>query len=66
MSVSAAARIVAVAEGLTGAAQTIDTNEHLVLPGGIDSHVHIAQPGIVMADISRAPPARRRSAATSW
>jgi dihydropyrimidinase len=46
-------RIVALAEGLSGAAQTIDAAERLVLPGGIDSHVHIAQPsgpGIVMAD----------------
>ena len=46
-------RIVALAEGLTGAAQTIDAAGRLVLPGGIDSHVHIAQPsgpGIVMAD----------------
>jgi dihydropyrimidinase len=46
-------RIVALAEGLSGGAQTIDAAGHLVLPGGIDSHVHIAQPsgpGIVMAD----------------
>jgi dihydropyrimidinase len=46
-------RIVALAEGLSGAAQTIDAAGRLVLPGGIDSHVHIAQPsgpGIVMAD----------------
>jgi dihydropyrimidinase len=46
-------RIVALGEGLTGAGQTIDAAGYLVLPGGIDSHVHIAQPsgpGIVMAD----------------
>jgi dihydropyrimidinase len=46
-------RIVALGEGLTSAAQTIDATGHLVLPGGIDSHVHISQPsgtGIVMAD----------------
>jgi dihydropyrimidinase len=46
-------RIVALAEGLTRAAQTIDATGRLVLPGGIDSHVHIAQPsgpGIGMAD----------------
>ncbi|KQT88968.1 dihydropyrimidinase [Methylobacterium sp. Leaf466] len=48
-----AGRIVAVAEAITDAARTIDAGGLLVLPGGIDSHVHIAQasgPGIVMAD----------------
>jgi dihydropyrimidinase len=46
-------RIVAVAEAVEGAAREIDASGLLVLPGGIDSHVHIAQPsgpGIVMAD----------------
>ncbi|WP_375410351.1 dihydropyrimidinase [uncultured Methylobacterium sp.] len=46
-------RIVALAERITDAARTIDAGGLLVLPGGIDSHVHIAQasgPGIVMAD----------------
>jgi dihydropyrimidinase len=46
-------RIVAVAESLPGGAREIDASGLLVLPGGIDSHVHIAQPsgpGIVMAD----------------
>ena len=46
-------RIVAVAERVADAARTIDASGLLVLPGGIDSHVHIAQPsgpGIVMAD----------------
>jgi dihydropyrimidinase len=46
-------RIVALADGLSGGAQTIDATGRLVLPGGIDSHVHISQPsgpGIVMAD----------------
>ncbi|MEH3062139.1 MAG: dihydropyrimidinase [Methylobacterium radiotolerans] len=46
-------RIVAVAEGIADAARVIDASGLLVLPGGIDSHVHIAQdsgPGIVMAD----------------
>ncbi|WP_232372637.1 dihydropyrimidinase [Acuticoccus mangrovi] len=45
--------IVALGRGLTGAAETIDAAGRYVLPGGIDSHVHIAQPsgeGIVMAD----------------
>lgn len=46
-------RIVAIADEITGAAREIDASGLLVLPGGIDSHVHIAQPsgeGIVMAD----------------
>lgn len=46
-------RIVALADQLTGADEMIDARGKLVLPGGIDSHVHIAQPsgpGIVMAD----------------
>ncbi len=46
-------RIVAVADRIEGAAREIDASGLLVLPGGIDSHVHIAQdsgPGIVMAD----------------
>ncbi|ORE95692.1 phenylhydantoinase [Stappia sp. 22II-S9-Z10] len=44
--------ITALGLGLTGA-ETIDATGKYVLPGGIDSHVHIAQPsgeGIVMAD----------------
>ena len=46
-------RIVALGDNLKGAATTIDATDRLVLPGGIDSHVHISQPsgpGIVMAD----------------
>jgi dihydropyrimidinase len=45
-------RIVAVAETLAGAAKEIDASGLLVLPGGIDSHVHLAQPSgmSVMAD----------------
>ena len=46
-------RIAALGENLGDAAETIDASGLLVLPGGIDSHVHIAQPsgpGIVMAD----------------
>lgn len=46
-------RIVALADGLADAETTIDASGRLVLPGGIDSHVHIAQKqgeGIVMAD----------------
>src|ERR1700755_2922093 len=46
-------RIVAVADRIEGAAREIDASGLLVLPGGIDSHVHISQssgPDIVMAD----------------
>ncbi len=46
-------RIAALADRLEGAARTIDARGLWVLPGGIDSHVHIAQysgEGIVMAD----------------
>src|SRR6266513_4812301 len=38
---------------LGNAAEVVDAAGKLVLPGGIDSHVHLAQPsgpGIVMAD----------------
>ncbi|KAA2243955.1 dihydropyrimidinase [Salinarimonas soli] len=48
-----AGRIVAVADRVEGAAREIDASGLLVLPGGIDSHVHVSQPsgpGIVMAD----------------
>lgn len=46
-------RIAALGHGLGAADRVIDATGRLVLPGGIDSHVHIAQPsgeGIVMAD----------------
>lgn len=46
-------KIVQIGERLTGAARVIDASGKYVLPGGIDSHVHISQPsgeGIVMAD----------------
>jgi dihydropyrimidinase len=46
-------RIAALGDGLRGARETIDARGRYVLPGGIDSHVHISQPsgpGIVMAD----------------
>lgn len=46
-------KIVALAETLTGAEKTIDASGLLVMPGGIDSHVHLAQPafgGPKMAD----------------
>jgi dihydropyrimidinase len=46
-------KIVALSERLSGAARTIDASGLLVMPGGIDSHVHLAQPafgGSKMAD----------------
>ncbi len=46
-------RIVALAESLPAGSREIDASGLLVLPGGIDSHIHLAQPsgpGIVMAD----------------
>src|SRR6202171_5593170 len=48
-----AGRVAALGENLGGATEIVDAAGKLVLPGGIDSHVHIAQPsgpGIVMAD----------------
>src|SRR5437868_11609081 len=46
-------KIVALGADLGNAAEIVDASGKLVLPGGIDSHVHLAQPsgaGIVMAD----------------
>ncbi|MGV8939243.1 MAG: dihydropyrimidinase [Allorhizobium sp.] len=46
-------RIAQIGASLGGEAQIIDATGKYVLPGGIDSHVHISQPsgdGIVMAD----------------
>jgi dihydropyrimidinase len=46
-------RIVALGDDLGSAGEVIDAHGKFVLPGGIDSHVHLAQPsgeGIVMAD----------------
>ena len=46
-------RIVALRQDLGDADMVIDATGKLVLPGGIDSHVHLSQPsgeGIVMAD----------------
>ena len=46
-------RIVALAMGLAAGKREVDATGLYVLPGGIDSHVHISQPsgdGIVMAD----------------
>lgn len=46
-------RIVQIGGNMGGATRVIDAAGRYVLPGGIDSHVHIAQPsgpGIVMAD----------------
>jgi len=49
----AGGRVAALGENLGTAKDVVDARGLLVLPGGIDSHVHIAQPsgaGIVMAD----------------
>jgi dihydropyrimidinase len=46
-------KIAAVGTDIGEAREVVDASGLLVLPGGIDSHVHIAQPsgpGIVMAD----------------
>ena len=45
-------RITALADRITGAKSEIDATGLLVMPGGIDSHVHLCQnsPGIRMAD----------------
>ncbi|TKT74410.1 dihydropyrimidinase [Aquamicrobium sp. LC103] len=46
-------KIAVIAETVAGAEREIDASSLYVMPGGIDSHVHIAQPsgpGIVMAD----------------
>jgi dihydropyrimidinase len=46
-------RIAALGDKLGDAKEVVDVTGKLLLPGGIDSHVHIAQPsgpGIVMAD----------------
>lgn len=48
-----AGRIVAIGERIEGAAEEIDASRLMVLPGGVDAHVHLAQPsgeGVVMAD----------------
>src|ERR1041385_7076945 len=46
-------KIAALGDNLGDAKEIVDATDRLVLPGGIDSHVHVAQPsgpGIVMAD----------------
>ncbi|MGA2493325.1 MAG: dihydropyrimidinase [Roseiarcus sp.] len=46
-------KIVAIADKLTDGARVIDASGLLVMPGGVDSHVHLAQPsggGVKMAD----------------
>ena len=48
-----AGRIAALGDDLGAADEVIDARGRLVLPGGIDSHVHIAQPSgpdIVQSD----------------
>ena len=63
-------RIAAVADKVEGARREIDARGLLVLPGGIDSHVHLAQPS---GPRSRwpttsppAPPPRRRAATPAF
>jgi len=49
----AGGKITALGRDLGSATEVVDARGRLVLPGGIDSHVHISQPsgpGIVMAD----------------
>jgi dihydropyrimidinase len=49
----AGGKVTALGQNLGTAADVVDAHGKLVLPGGIDSHVHIAQPsgpGIIMAD----------------
>jgi len=46
-------RVAVLGRGLSGARETLDAAGRLVLPGGIDSHVHIDEPpfyGVVNAD----------------
>ena len=46
-------KVAALGDDLGDAKEIVDARGKLVLPGGIDSHVHLAQPsgpGIVMAD----------------
>jgi dihydropyrimidinase len=46
-------KIATLGENLGDAREIVDARDRLVLPGGIDSHVHLSQPsgpGIVMAD----------------
>ncbi len=48
-----AGRITSISDRIEGAARTIDASGLLVMPGGIDSHVHLSQPafgGPKMAD----------------
>ena len=59
--------IAALGQDLGEAREVIDAAGKLVLPGGIDSHVHLAQPsgpGIVMADDFESGTRSRASRAT--
>ena len=60
-------KITAVGIDLPKGRNEVDASGLLVLPGGIDSHVHLAQPafgGPAMADGFESAPARRLRAAT--
>ena len=60
--------IVTLGGELSGAMKVIDASGRLVLPGGIDSHVHLAQPSATLESswpmISKVAPARPPSAVT--
>jgi len=46
-------KVVEISESITGADREIDATGLLVLPGGVDGHVHLSQPtddGTIMAD----------------
>ena len=61
--------MVALGEDLGAADEVIDARGRLVLPGGIDSHVHLSQPsgpGIVMADDFESGTRAAASAAIRW
>ena len=46
-------KVVALASALEGGREVIDATGKLVLPGGIDSHCHIAQNGLARRRVRR-------------
>ena len=57
-------KIVALADALDGAAEVIDATDRLVLPGGVDSHCHIAQTGSL--GVESADDFRSGSISAAW